>query len=255
MSRAHVHGAWLGLLLVVEGGAHAKPKPTRRASRPAVVTEAEPAPAEPLAVPEPAGVAPVEEPVPAVATDSAPAEPPPPAAEVAAPPAAAPSTHEKTTTLRAEVGALMEDLVAARAKAAILGKALFKTRVIVRVQNLAGTDAVLGRLVVSLDGAAVFRGDGSALQGEEAKQVFEGFVAPGPHTLTVEFEQRARGDDAFGYSLRQSYRVSAPREKESDLLVILDDDSSMAEDFPDDGEGEYDVRARLRQTTRASSAR
>jgi hypothetical protein len=157
----------------------------------------------------------------------------------------------KLLALRSELTALMDDLVSARARTVVLGKTLFKTRVSLRVQNLAGPDPVLAKLVVSLDGAPVFRGDGSTLAGDEARAAFDGFAAPGPHVLSVEVEQRSRGDVAYGYTLRETYKFEAPRERQTELTLVLDDDSSLADDFADDGEGEYDVRTRLRVKTRA----
>jgi hypothetical protein len=146
-------------------------------------------------------------------------------------------------------------LVAARARAAVLGKTLFKTRVAVRLQNLTGPDPVLAKVVLSLDGSPVFHGDASALGDDEAHQVFEGFAAPGPHLLSVELEQRARDNTAYGYTLHESYKFEATREKQTELTLVLDDDSNLAKDFPDDGEGEYDVRTRLRVRTKALGAK
>jgi hypothetical protein len=165
--------------------------------------------------------------------------------------AVSPEEHTKLAGLRGELTTLMDDLVEARSRAAILGKTLFKTRLSVRLQNLAGPDPVLAKVVLALDGAPIYRGDAAALGGDEARAVFEGFVAPGPHVLGVEVEQRARDDAAYGYTLHESYRVQAPREKKTELTLVLDDDSDMAGDFPDDGDGKYDVRVRLRAKTRA----
>jgi hypothetical protein len=99
--------------------------------------------------------------------------------------------------------------------------------------------------VVLLDGAPVFSGDGGQLDAEGYRQLFEGFAAPGPHVLTLELEQRARDDEAYRYQLRESFHFSAPRERLSVLTLVLDDDSDMAEDFPDDQQGEYEVTTRL----------
>jgi hypothetical protein len=229
----------------------AEPTPEGAEVPPADASTAQPATpdaasaAPPLAASEPISTepAPVQEQLPAAAS----------ATPVAAP--SADETNAATAALRAEVTTLMDDLATARAKAAVLGKTLFKTRIVVRAQNLAGSDLRLNRLLVLLDGAPVFRGDGSALTGDEARQLFEGFAAPGPHVLTFECEQRMRDDDAYGYTLRESYRVKVPRDRETDLLLVLDDDSSDAEDLAEDSEGEYDVRTRLRQTTREVKAR
>jgi hypothetical protein len=75
--------------------------------------------------------------------------------------------------------------------------------------------------------------------------LFEGYAAPGPHVLELEIEQRARDDDAYGYTLRESYRFTVLQKHRTDLKLVLEDDSDMAEDFADDKEGEYDVTTRL----------
>ncbi len=224
-------------------GTDASPAPasgttTTAATTPAA-TEAAPAQsgaATPVAQPSAAGDS---------ANSSASSSPTPAPAAVSA------EESAKLAGLRSELTTLMDELVEARSRAAIVGKTLFKTRMAVRLQNLAGPDPVLAKVVLKLDGAAIYRGDAASLGGDEARNVFEGFVAPGPHVLGVELEQRARDDAAYGYTLRESYRIQAPREKQTELTLVLDDDSDMAGDFPDDGDGKYDVRMRLRAKTRA----
>lgn len=235
--------------------AQRKGKGKRRGKRQATQQVAEPTPA-----PEPA----VDESVPAegealepeaeaaTTTGDGEGEAAATAAEPApAPPttAAEPETPEAPVVdlapLRTELAAVMDELVQARARVGILGKTLFKTRVRVTVQNLTQDTQRLGRIVLKLDGAPVFSGGADAVKGDEENQVFEGFAAPGPHTLVLEVEQIGRDDDEYRYSLRESYRFVLPRERSTVLRLILDDDSDMAEDFADDEEGEYDVRTRL----------
>jgi hypothetical protein len=153
---------------------------------------------------------------------------------------------EKLAGLRADVTSLMDDLVEARSRAAMLGKTLFKTQVRVRVQNLAAPDPVLVKVVLKLDGAPIYRGDAAALSGDDTHQVFESFIAPGAHVLSAEIEQRSRDNAAYGYTLHETYKFQALREKRSELTLILDDDSDLAGDFPSGGAGEYDVRTKLR---------
>jgi hypothetical protein len=160
------------------------------------------------------------------------------------------TNNEKLAALRADVTALTDDLVEARSRAAMLGKTLFKTQVRVRLQNLAAPDPVLVKIALKLDGAPIYRGDGAALSGDDARQVFQGFIAPGAHVLSAEIEQRSREDAAYGYVLHETYRFVALREKRSELTLVLDDDSDLASEFPDDSEGEYDVRVKLRVKTK-----
>jgi hypothetical protein len=194
------------------------------------------------------------------APESGPASPEPsPKAAVSARATGAPAAavtsaaeSEQLASLQSDVTQLIDDMVQARARAALLGKTLFKTRLRLNVQNLAAPEPVLVRVVLTLDGAPVFRGDGTALRGDDPRQVFEGFVSPGPHVLTVELEQRSQRDGTYGYTLHDSYRFQALREHESDLTLVVDDDSNLASDFADDAKGEYDVRVKLRVRTRES---
>jgi hypothetical protein len=157
---------------------------------------------------------------------------------------------EQLAALREESSQLIDEMSQARAKAALLGKTLFKTQLRLRVQNLAAPDPRLVKIELKLDGAPVFVGDGTTLSGDEARQVFEGFIAPGRHVLTAELKQQSREDATFGYNLHDSYHFKVQRDKLSELTLIVDDDSDMASDYPDDGDGEYDVRLKLRVRTK-----
>jgi hypothetical protein len=42
------------------------------------------------------------------------------------------------------------------------------------------------------------------------------------------------------------YRVRLIAERVTNVDLVMSDDSDMADDFPDDNEGEYDVRVRAR---------
>lgn len=150
---------------------------------------------------------------------------------------------QESGQLQKELSEVMDSLVQARARAAVLGKALWKTTVAIKVDNRA-EDQVAVRVALWLDGAPVWNGDGSALSDPERK-LFSGFIAPGQHVLTYEVEQRARADEKYRYTQRSSLRFSALKERRTELRLVLDDDSDIAEDFADDEEGEYDVRARL----------
>lgn len=150
--------------------------------------------------------------------------------------------------LRERLTSIMDELVQARSRMAVLGRQLFRTRMRIRVDNRAADEQALARITVELDGAPVFRHEG-ALE-KQLTHAFEGFAAPGPHLLTVEVEQRSRASDDYGYTIRHTYRVHVLRGKLTDVAVILDDASDMGEDFPEDHDGEYDVRTRLRVEAR-----
>jgi hypothetical protein len=243
--------SWVGVLLlalvVAAWGKPAFAKP--KARKPEVTSAAAAVPREPAPPPvetesKPLSAAEGDEEKPAVSV-AAVAETPEPASE----PQTTADT-EQVSGLQTELSALMDELVQARTRAALLGKTLFKTVTRVYVQNLAGDDAVLSKIVLKLDGAPIFRGDSAAIRGDEARQVFEGFIAPGPHVLTAEIEQNSRTDSAYGYSLRESYKFQALRDKRNELELVLRDSSDVASEFPDEQDGEYDVRMRLRVRTK-----
>jgi hypothetical protein len=239
--------AWLFAIAVLLGGsgsAHAQRK--RAAARPPPShKQAEPAPA--------AAAAPAVTPVVAPAVSDPQAAASEPAPDAAAPMKSAPRAEIKNAkpgdpaevaALQQELAELMDDLVQARERVAVLGKALFHTKVRVRIDASDAEDQVLGKVGLRLDGAAIFSGDGASL-GDPERPLFEGFAAPGPHVLEVEIEQRARADEAYRYTLRESYRFEVVGERRTDLRLWLEDDSDIAEDFHDDRSGEYDVRTRL----------
>jgi hypothetical protein len=201
-----------------------------------------PVSAEPAAEPEPAAQAEAE---PVLAPEPAPsAAPAAPATDPAAAEAPAEDQAAELAALQAELAQVMDDLVQARARVALLGKSLWKTKVRVRIDNRAEPDQVAARAVLYLDGAPIWSGDGAQLRDPE-RILFEGFAAPGPHVLGLEVEQQARDKDAYRYDLHESYRFVALRERRTDLRLVLDDDSDMAEDFDDDEEGSYEVQTRL----------
>jgi hypothetical protein len=207
-------------------------------------------PAQASAVPAPAPEPAAKTAVPEPAAESGAAA----AASVEAEPGGAKAqaklSAEQLAALREESSQLIDEMSQARAKAALLGKTLFKTQLRLRVQNLAAPDPRLVKIELKLDGAPVYVGDGTTLTGDDARQVFEGFIAPGRHVLTASLKQQSREDPTFGYNLHDSYHFKVQRDKLSELTLIVDDDSDMASDYPDDGDGEYDVRLKLRVRTK-----
>jgi len=155
------------------------------------------------------------------------------------------------TPIRTDFVALMDDLVQARMRVSALGSELFRTRITIDLQDRTGDQTNLARLVVHLDGAPVFQTDGAVEGGDDGREVFAGALAPGPHVLRLEVEQRATTDDAFRYTLQEDFRFQVVRERLSEVTLILEDSSDMASNFPSGGEGRYEVSTRMRVATRA----
>ncbi|MCZ7687341.1 MAG: hypothetical protein M5U28_54820 [Sandaracinaceae bacterium] len=153
--------------------------------------------------------------------------------------------------IRADYVALMDDMVQARMRVHALGNELFRTRIRIELQDRTGGLVTLARIVVHLDGAPVFQSDGPVERADQGRELFVGALAPGPHVLTIEVEQRARDGEEFRYSLRESFRFQVVRERLSEVTLVLEDASDMARSFPAAGEGRYEVRTRMRVASRA----
>lgn len=153
--------------------------------------------------------------------------------------------------IRADYVTLMDDLVQARSRVAALGAELFRTRIRIDLQDRTGDHVSLARFVVHLDGAPVFQSDGPVENANNGREIFTGSMAPGPHVLTIEVEQRSREDETYRYTLRESFRFQVVRERLSEVTLVLEDGSNMAQAFPSGGEGQFEVRTRMRVATRA----
>ncbi|MEM7609373.1 MAG: hypothetical protein AAF411_28850 [Myxococcota bacterium] len=250
---ARILAALLFLLAVVPAlSADAQRRRRRRRRRPPPPPQAEPeeptttlagadGEAEAVESEEP----PAEEPAPAEA-------PPPTETEPEVEPAPEPVTAEPPpppdlSPLRADLAALMDSLVQTRSRVAVLGRQLFQTKVRVRVENRFD-DASLDALSIRLDGSPVFVLDGNL--NEDGEQVFEGFAAPGPHELSIEAQQRPQGGGEYRLSQNDRFRFEVLQGVLTEITVVLDGDADIAEDFPDDREGEYDLQTRVRVATR-----
>lgn len=184
---------------------------------------------------------------PTAATPPTSATPPtPPPAESADPG----PTPPDLAPIRQEYVQLMDEMVQARSRVAIVGQELFQTRMTITVQDRTGDEQTLTRFLLELDGTPIHRTDGEIEGGQQGRQVFEGALAPGPHVLTIDMEQRARDDPEYRTTQRESFRFIVVRDRLSEVTIILEDDSNIARDFRSGGEGGFDVRTRLRVATR-----
>jgi len=186
--------------------------------------------------------------VPAATTPVAPQAAPTPAPAPAVDPG---PTPPDLAPLRQEYVAIMDEMVQARSRVAILGQELFQTRMTVQVQDRTGDEATLARFVLELDGTPIHSSDGELEGGDQGRQLFEGALAPGPHVLTLELEQRAREDTEYRVTQRESFRFIVVRDRLTEVTIVLEDDSDIARSFPSGGEGRFEIRTRLRVATRA----
>ena len=144
----------------------------------------------------------------------------------------------------AEYDQLLSEIAALRSRVAALTTTLFKSKLRIIVET-AGDDARITSFVVTLDEGVVFSAPERFIADEE-KIVYEHAVAPGHHVIGIEIEREdARGQQ---YKTWQTSRFSVlvPDSQLLETHMVVEDDSDMAEDFPEDEDGEYDVRVNLR---------
>jgi hypothetical protein len=171
----------------------------------------------------------------------------PPAAPASSEPAAVAPPEPKApdvTTLSQELSAVLDELTQARARASVLVKALFRTQVEVWVARRAD-DQRMARIQLKLDGIPVHDSDGSAVAREEAR-LFAGHAAPGVHELTVLVSEESPRNATYTYTREERYRFEIKRDTNTRIEILLRDDSDMAEELPEDDEGEYQVQTRVR---------
>ena len=139
---------------------------------------------------------------------------------------------------------LLAEIAALRSRAQALTTKLFasKLRVVVSAE---GDHTRLTRLVITLDGGVIHRAPARFVAPDQ-KVVYDHAVAPGHHVLGIEVESYdTRGRQ---YTVWRHSRVSlvVPEKRVLEASIELEDDSDMAEDFPDDQDGEYSLELRVR---------
>ena len=144
----------------------------------------------------------------------------------------------------AEYDQLLSDIAALRSRVAALTTTLFKSKLRIIVET-EGDDARITSFVVTLDDGVVFSVPERFVADDE-KVVYEHAVAPGHHVIGIEIEREdARGQQ---YKTWQTSRFSVlvPDSQLLETHMMVEDDSDMASDFPEDEDGEYDLGVRLR---------
>lgn len=143
-----------------------------------------------------------------------------------------------------EYDKLLGDIAALRSRVAALTTTLFasKLRVVVATK---GDDARLASMSVTLDDGVVFSAP-ERFSADDERTVYEHAVAPGHHVVGVEIERYDGRNKEYRTWQSSRFSVVIPESKLVDAHLTIVDDSDMAEDFPDDADGEYDLRIKLR---------
>lgn len=139
---------------------------------------------------------------------------------------------------------LMAEIAALRARVGVVGNGVWKSKMAVTVR-LRGSHAKVVAAKLAVDGAPVWNAP-KGFAAEDDTTVFDGGVAPGPHSVTIEIERHDDRDPTFRSIDKTTTTVQVPEGKKLDVEVRLEDDSSMGGDFPSDKEGKYDLRIKIK---------
>jgi hypothetical protein len=143
----------------------------------------------------------------------------------------------------AELDRLLSQVASLRSRVAALTTALFSSKM--KLELLSSGDGVrVKALRIWVDGGTVYTAPPNA-SFELPSVVYEHAMAPGPHVVGVEIERYGVDNQQFSSWQFSKFVVLVPEKRTLWAQIELEDESSMAEDFPKDEEGEYDLRVRL----------
>lgn len=223
--------------------AAAKEEDRAKADAAKAAAKNEPAPADRVAAPSDAGASAASDdlgaPPPKDVTEQKPEQKPSPLTPA---PAEFPSGVAKPPPF--EYDKLLGDIATLRSRVAALTTTLFASKLRVVVETK-GDDARLASLNVTLDEGVVFSAP-DRFSAEDERTVYEHAVAPGHHVVGVEIERYDARNKQYRTWQSSRFSVVIPESKLVDTHLTIVDDSGMAEDFPDDADGEYDLRVKLR---------
>jgi hypothetical protein len=139
---------------------------------------------------------------------------------------------------------LLGQIAALRSRVAAVTTTLYKSKLKVSVAA-ESDDAVVAGFVVTLDDGVVYTAP-ERFSPEELQVVYSQAVAPGHHVVGIEVERYDSRNREYRTWQSSKFTVVVPENKTLSASVIVEDDSDMAEDFPDDQDGEFELNVRLR---------
>ena len=126
------------------------------------------------------------------------------------PPAADEPEPIDVDALRREYLTLRDRLFRSRARAHAVASALYSSQLRVHLDFPRDRFVTPTRALIRLNGATVYEDTEGAIAADRAPR-FEGFVAPGPHRITIRVEAAWRDDARFETASEHTFTVVAPR--------------------------------------------
>ena len=173
----------------------------------------------------------------------APTPPPPAPAPMTTPePKESPRANVDLEALNREYNQLRDELFRSRAKAHLLGDALFKTKIVATFQYKAQRAWPIKKVTLKIDDQPVFTADSPSTQ--DPLKLYDGFAAPGKHSLAVRVECGATGEERVAYGAEGTFVVDVAENKQSNVSFVVDETGDGPTKLAKKREGTFDVRVR-----------
>lgn len=239
----------IAILSSVALAAPKKRRPVVRHPPPAPPPAAETttAPAATPSTSAPAPTSETERPAPTPAPTPTPTPPPEQAApvETPAPVAPAPKVEKSNVdldTLNGEYNQLRDELFRSRAKARLIGDALFKTKINASFVYKAQRSWPLKKVSLKIDDQPVFTADAPATT--DPLKLYDGFAAPGRHTLALKVDCAAVGEERVAYGAEGVFIIDVAENKQTRVVFLVDESGDGPSKLAKKREGSFDVRVK-----------
>jgi hypothetical protein len=234
-------------LMLVSTAALAAPKKKHPPVRKPPATTPEPAPTETPPATEAAPSAAEPTPAPAESAPTPPTPPPPPAPMTTPEPSAGGKAALDLEALNNEYNQLRDELFRSRAKAHLIGDALFKTKVVATFQYKAQRAWPIKKVTLKIDDQPVFTADSPSTQ--DPLKLYDGFAAPGKHTLALRVECGATGEERVAYGAEGVFVVDVAENKQTNVGFVVDESGDGPSKLAKKREGTFDVRVKAELET------
>jgi hypothetical protein len=141
-------------------------------------------------------------------------------------------------TLRQEYLSLRDELFKSRARANAVATQLYSTKVQIKLTYTTARYYNPAKATIRLDGAAVWENATGAIGGDDGIR-FEGYVAPGRHTITFRVEAAGKDDDSFTSVTENQIIVKAVAGKDLIVAARARDSGDIAYEWKKSERGSY----------------
>ena len=141
-------------------------------------------------------------------------------------------------TLRQEYLTLRDELFKSRARANAVATQLYSTRIQIKLTYTTARYYNPAKATIRLDGAGVYENAAGAIATDDGIR-FEGFIAPGRHTVTFRVEATGKDDDTFTSVTETQIVVKAVAGKDLVVSARAKDSGDIAYEWKKKERGSY----------------